>query len=282
MQRPERQRDWLRLALQTMESSCEEALKAHDGSVDSAASSDDGRWIVTGSDDKTARVWDALGAVKPFVMKHPNAVTAVAMSRGEGRWIATGCADGAARVWEVRRPEEPLGVLSIGGSVKFVGFSAENDLVVVSESGSARLWRWPRSRGGESATNPLGEDRSIVGAALDEDGEHVLSATGDGRVRVFSTAPLRRKACEDLALLWRQRHLVAAGVVQRDLAQHGDGHGRRSGDGDGRLADHLVIVGTAARSRCGLGSGRHREVTGSGERPSGRGCRALPGALPPR
>lgn len=194
VQHPDRQRDWLRLALQTMETSPQGVFKGHDGGVGSVVFSDDGRWIVTGSNDRTARVWDALGTMKPFVMKHPDRVVSVAMSRGEGRWIATGCTDGAARVWEVRRPGEPVAVLSMGSWVTSVGFTADDDVLAVSGNRGARLWHWPRSRGDASSDEPLGEEDTPTPAALDEGGKHILSAAKDGRVRVLSTAPLRETA----------------------------------------------------------------------------------------
>ena len=193
VRRPDKQRDWLRLALQTLEISPQEAFKGHEGSVDAVAFSDDGRFLVTGSEDKTARVWDTRGAVKPFLMRHPGAVTSVAMGRGEGRWIATGCADGAARVWEVRRPGEPVSVLTTGKPVTRVEMTADNDVLVVSR-GNARIWHWPRSSSEEPTTTPLGEEDSIAGASLDEDGAHAITAAKDGRVRVFSSAPVQEIA----------------------------------------------------------------------------------------
>ena len=58
--------------------------------------------MVTGSDDKTARLWDlkaADPAAQPVVLKgHEDAVSAVAFSP-DNRWVVTGSWDKTARLW---------------------------------------------------------------------------------------------------------------------------------------------------------------------------------------
>src|SRR5438552_12054561 len=77
-------------------------LKGHESSVTGVAFSPDNRWVVTGSVDKTARLWDlkaAYPAAQPVVLKgHENSVTAVAFSP-DNRWVVTGSYDKTARLW---------------------------------------------------------------------------------------------------------------------------------------------------------------------------------------
>ena len=73
----------------------------HEGIVNTSSFSPDGRRIVTGSQDRTARVWDAESG-KPLgeAMRHENAVPAASFSP-DGRRIVTGSQDRTARVWDV-------------------------------------------------------------------------------------------------------------------------------------------------------------------------------------
>jgi WD40 repeat protein len=64
--------------------------------------------VVTGSSDKTARLWDlrtADPAAQPIVLKgHKNWVLAVAVSP-DNRWVGTGGDDDTARLWPLQIEE---------------------------------------------------------------------------------------------------------------------------------------------------------------------------------
>ena len=72
----------------------------HEGSVASAAFSPDGTRIVTASNDKTARLWDAAtGAPIGEAMKHEGQVWSAAFSP-DGTRIVTASDDNTARLWD--------------------------------------------------------------------------------------------------------------------------------------------------------------------------------------
>jgi WD40 repeat protein len=90
-------------------------LKGHDGTVWAAAFSPDGRYVVTASADRTARVWSTTTGKEIAVLKgHQEAVTFVSWSP-DGRWIATLGDDKTARIWNgvdlprssIARPKQP-------------------------------------------------------------------------------------------------------------------------------------------------------------------------------
>ena len=75
-----------------------------DGPITTVAISPDNRWLVTGSADKTARLWDLSAkdpAANPVVLRgHEGPVSAVAISP-DNRWLVTGSADKTARLWDL-------------------------------------------------------------------------------------------------------------------------------------------------------------------------------------
>ena len=73
----------------------------HSGTVNSLAVTADGKFLVTGGEDKSVRVWDvASGKQLRSFQGHTDAVTAVAV-RGDGRQVASASGDGAMRVWDL-------------------------------------------------------------------------------------------------------------------------------------------------------------------------------------
>ena len=83
-------------------------LSGHEGPVDAVAVSGDGRWLVTGSWDQTARLWD-LTAKEPektarVLRGHAGPVFAVGFS-GDGRWLVTGSGDKTVRLWPLKIEE---------------------------------------------------------------------------------------------------------------------------------------------------------------------------------
>ena len=75
----------------------------------SAAFSPDGRRIVTASDDKTARIWDAANGqpIGEPLRGHDGAVMSAAFSP-DGKRIVTASADKTARVWDAATGQ-PIG-----------------------------------------------------------------------------------------------------------------------------------------------------------------------------
>jgi WD40 repeat protein len=74
------------------------AFRGHLEAVNSALFSTDGRFVVTASDDQTARVWDAATGQELHVLRHKGSVQFALMSPN-GRRVAT--ASDTVRIWDV-------------------------------------------------------------------------------------------------------------------------------------------------------------------------------------
>src|SRR6266568_7540618 len=76
------------------------ALKGHTLAVASVDYSPDGRYLATGSYDRTAKIWDAATGTEVATLRnHQGTVEAVRFSP-DGRILATGSYDGTVRLWD--------------------------------------------------------------------------------------------------------------------------------------------------------------------------------------
>ncbi|HEY2921307.1 MAG TPA: hypothetical protein VGK77_20170, partial [Candidatus Binatia bacterium] len=80
--------------------------KGHSARIGSVAFSRDGQRIVTGSDDRTAKVWEAASGRELLTLTgHSNSIRSVAFS-ADGQQIVTGSFDQTARVWHAAQAEQ--------------------------------------------------------------------------------------------------------------------------------------------------------------------------------
>jgi cell division protein FtsB len=132
---------------QALASSGGRVLGGHEWYVNAVAISPDGHWLVTGSGDNTARLWDLTAsdpAAAPIVLRdHEGGIYAVAISP-DNHWLVTGSSDDTARLWDLTAEDpaaEPIVLRGHEGSISAVAISPDNHwLVTGSEDNTARLW----------------------------------------------------------------------------------------------------------------------------------------------
>ncbi|KAM0224493.1 hypothetical protein ACHAQD_002065 [Fusarium lateritium] len=77
-------------------------LEGHENFALSVTFTTNSRWIVSGSTDKSARIWDTqTGEYQVILRGHKNSVTQVAASP-DGNYIATAGADDKLIIWSCR------------------------------------------------------------------------------------------------------------------------------------------------------------------------------------
>jgi WD40 repeat protein len=105
------------------------------------AFSPDGKLVLTGSTDNTARLWEAAtGKPVATLSGHTGSVFAAAFSP-DGKLVLTGSDDNTARLWEAATGKPVATLSGHTGSVRAVAFSPDGKLVLTgSEDKTARLW----------------------------------------------------------------------------------------------------------------------------------------------
>src|SRR5579871_1657664 len=101
------------------------AQLGHSDAVNSVAFSPDGRYVLTGSNDKTARLWEtATGKEIRTFRGHTANVLSVAFSP-DGRYVLTGSGDKTARLWETATGKERRRFQGHAGAMFSVTFSPD-------------------------------------------------------------------------------------------------------------------------------------------------------------
>ena len=142
-----------------VEATVAQVFTGHEWAVVSAEFSDDGKFVITASEDNTARIWDATNGQELSVLAgHTARVTSVAFAPGENPTRAvTASQDGAVKLWDTQENKEILTLDGHTREVTSVAFSPNGKYVLTaSEDGRAILWLtapWETAPPKEKLTN---------------------------------------------------------------------------------------------------------------------------------
>lgn len=156
----------------------------HDKAVYCAAYSSDGSRIVTGCEDKVARVWDAKSGKQLSEFKgHTGFVNSAAFSL-DGARVVTGGSENTARVWAANTGDELFSLKGHSGSVLSALFSPDGTRIVTGSSDyKAKVWD---AGTGKELHLLAGHSDYVRAVEFGPDGRRVLTASDDKNVKIWT------------------------------------------------------------------------------------------------
>jgi WD40 repeat protein len=156
--------------------------KGHEEEPLCGAFSPDDSLLVTGSADKTARIWEASSGNEKYVLKgHADSILVVAFSP-DGKVVATGGKDGLVKLWDAGTGKEKA---SLKGHtvVRCLAFApGGKTLVSGGEDKTVRLWDVVTAREQAVLKDHKG---TVLTVAFSRDGGLLASAGEDKTIRLW-------------------------------------------------------------------------------------------------
>lgn len=163
--------------------SCIKVMEMHTGQVSNLSTTPDFRMVITGSDDKTLRLWDLeTGECLKTLSGHFDHVLAVSISPDGSRAIS-GSRDGTIYFWNLENGSRIYEPKMHSGSVYSVSIGVDGRLAASgSYDKTIRIWDFEQ---GECLNVLKGHAGPVNSVSITTDGLRVLSGSEDGTLRLW-------------------------------------------------------------------------------------------------
>jgi WD40 repeat protein len=226
-----------------------------------------GRTLLTGSEDKAARLWE-LPPGRRKVLARPGPLAAMAFT-ADGRTVATGGGArfrggaGNIRLWDADTGQPRSNPLPQPGPVWAVAVSPDQThLLAGTEKKSALIWRVST---GKAVGDPLGHAGEVSAVAFSPDGRTALTGSWDGTAQLWAVASGKPVWAAPLEGRPRVRS-VAFSPDGRTVLTGSDDNSARLWDAATARPRDVVVRHEAAVAAVAYGADGQTFATGSSDR----------------
>jgi len=157
-------------------------LGGHDGGIAGVTFSANGEWIVTCSNDRTARVWTKDGLLQTELYGHEQSLSSASFSN-DSNYVVTTSTDKTVRVWDVMDGAELDVLRGHTQAVNSAAFSSNGEfLVTASNDQTVRIWPFKYDRVSTKMAPLLPHSAGVTSAAFSSSGNDILTTSSDGRL----------------------------------------------------------------------------------------------------
>ncbi|MEA5572412.1 serine/threonine-protein kinase [Calothrix sp. UHCC 0171] len=162
----------------------ERMLTGHSSLVRSVAFSPGGKSLVSGSGDKTIKLWDLLtGEQIHTLIGHSDSVSSVAISP-DGKILVSCSGDKTIKLWNLETEEEIRTLIGHSDSVSSVAISPDGK-TLISGSWDKTIKLWNLETGQEIRTL-RGHSDHVVSIAISLDGKTLVSGSYDKTIKLWN------------------------------------------------------------------------------------------------
>jgi G protein beta subunit-like protein len=162
------------------------SFDGHTGNVTSVGFQKDRKWMYTGSEDGTVKIWDirAPGFQRDYQSKSP--VTSVALHPNQGELIA-GDEDGNIRVWDLTANQCSYELVPDGKTaVRSVTVASDASIVMAANNrGLVFSWKLEQKKGFEPLQKIEAHNTHVLKCVLSPDVKYLATASSDKTVKIW-------------------------------------------------------------------------------------------------
>jgi len=197
------------------------SLQGHNDSIFSIAISSDNKFIISGSYDKTIKIWDVqTGECLKILKGHNGRIESIAIS-SDNKFIVSGSGDGTIKIWDVKTGRclktlklHPIIYINFE-EMRFylnkpIAISSDNQFII-SGSSTETIKIWDVQTGECLKTLEGNNDVYIFSVTISSDNKFIVSGSGDKTIKIWDV-----QTGECLKILKGHKDWVSSVVISSD------------------------------------------------------------------